>query len=60
MTTPVSERLESRESRRRDDDLESVEMIEETDDEGFDDESCDETRDARVRFKVGGVLRVNI
>lgn len=46
--------------RKREDDSESVDMIEETDDEGFDDESCDEARQMRVRFKVRGLLRVII
>lgn len=46
--------------RKKEDDVESVDMIEEIDDEGFDDESCDEARQMRVRFKVRGLLRVII
>lgn len=46
--------------RKKEDDVESVDMIEEIADEGFDDESCDEARQMRVRFKVRGLLRVII
>lgn len=55
--TPASER----DSKKKEDDVESVEMVEEMDDEEFDDESCDETREMRVRFKVRGspILSVN-
>lgn len=60
--TSASERgrRESRESRKKEDDAESVDTLEELDDEGFDDESCEDGSEARVRFKVRGLLRVNI
>lgn len=48
--TPASER----ESERK----ESVDTIDEIGDEGFDDESCEDAREMRVRFKVRGFLRV--
>lgn len=48
--TPASER----DSERK----ESVDTIDEIGDEGFDDESCDDAREMRVRFKVRGFLRV--
>lgn len=52
--TPASER----DSKTKEDDVESVELTEEFDDEyDEDDESCDEEK--RVRFKVRGLLRVN-
>lgn len=49
--TPASER----ENRRPEDDRESVDEL---NDEGFDDESCDDEVGKRVRFKVRGILRV--
>lgn len=58
-TNSVTPAASENDSRKKDDDVESVDMIEETDDEGFDDESCDEAREMRVRFKVRGLLRVN-
>lgn len=48
--TPASDQ-----SRKPDDDVASVEEL---DDEGFDDESCDDEVGKRVRFKVRGILRV--
>ena len=53
--TPASERDSKK---KEDDDVESVEMVEELDDEGFDDESCDEAQEMRVRFKVRVLFRV--
>lgn len=53
--TPASER----DSKKKEDDVESVDMVEELDDEDFDDDSCDETREMRVRFKVRDIFRVN-
>lgn len=50
--TPASER-ESVGERK-----ESVDTIDEIGDEGFDDESCEDAREMRVRFKVRGFLRV--
>lgn len=50
--TPASS---DREGRRAEDDVESVQEL---DDEGFDDESCDDEVGKRVRFKVRGILRV--
>lgn len=45
--------------KREEDDVESVDMLEEElDEEGYDNESCDEAREMRVRFKVRGLLRV--
>lgn len=53
--TPASDHS-SGNSKRKDDDVESVDMVESIDD-SFDDENCDEeTRELRVRFKVCGLL----
>lgn len=52
-TTPHSDRsVEKKNS------VDSIELLEDYDDEGFDDEEGDETRDPRVRFKVRGLLTV--
>lgn len=54
ITTPAES-----EGRRREDDAESVEMVEELGDEGFDDDvESGEELEKHVRFKVGGLLRV--
>lgn len=51
--TPASE------ASKKEDDVESVELVDEPDDESYDEESCEEERKMRVRFKVRGLLRVN-
>lgn len=52
-TTPHSERgIEKKNSQ------DSIVLLEEYDDEGFDDEEGDDSRDPRVRFKVRGLLTV--
>lgn len=56
--TPGS--MDSRDSRRRDDDADSVEFVEDVDDEGYSGDSCDDVGEVRVRFKVRASLRVNI
>lgn len=59
--TPASDRESVSVSRnKREDDVDSVDMVEEMEDEAYDedDESCDEAREMRVRFKVRDILTV--